>query len=190
MKKLKVLLLVCFCAIFALFAIASGEDTSSVVDQGTANVANVLTADAIDEEDKDSAEEKDDAEKPEEDDNMLGDYSVEILSSRLAEDYEGTDVIIIKYSFTNVDDDEPASFSFSFDACAYQDGIGLTESYFVDDDADYNSDDQLKEIKKGATIEVEVAYELDNTTSPVEVEVGDLFGFEDKTITKTFEIAE
>lgn len=68
--------------------------------------------------------------------------------------------------------------------------MGLNEAYLLADDANYSSDNQTKEIKKGASLDVEVAYELNDTTSDVEVEVKELFSFSDRTITKTFSIAE
>ena len=117
----------------------------------------------------------------------LGDFNVVIKSSRLAEDYQGNPVIIVKYEFTNNSDDSKC-FSWSIDANAYQDGVELMECYLVDDSANYSSDNQLKEIKKGITLSVEVAYELENETSDVEVEVSELISFNDKKITKTFSI--
>ncbi len=119
--------------------------------------------------------------------SALGDYNVVIESSRLAEDYAGNPVIIVKYTFTN-NSDEPTAFSWALDACAYQDGIGLTESYVLSDSAQYNSDDQIKEIKKGATLAVEVAYELNDTATDVEIEVSELISWSDKKITKVFHI--
>ncbi len=172
MKKVKILLLVLVCALFALFAVASGDDTSTTEDQGEAAVIQTQ-----------------EAEKTTEAENNLGDYSVEITSSRLAKDYEGKDLIIVKYTFTNVNGDEPASFAYAFSDYAFQNGVGLNESYFVDESANYDSNNQLKDIKKGASLEVEVAYELNDTSTPVEIEIEELFSFEDKTITKTFEIA-
>ena len=47
----------------------------------------------------------------------------------------------------------------------------------------------LKEIKKGASLEVEVAYTLNDSTSEIEVEVKELFSFQNTLITKTFSIA-
>lgn len=70
----------------------------------------------------------------------------------------------------------------------YQNGVGLNGAYFLDDSANYNAENQTKEIKKGASIEVEVAYELNDTTTDIEVEVKELFSFDDTTITKTFSI--
>lgn len=167
MKKTRILLAVLLSLLFVFFAVASGEDTESTADQGSDSAKTTVA-----------------------DDSEIGDYSIEILESRLAKDFEGEDVVIIKYKFTNVANDEPASFMFAFDAAAFQDGVGLNECIFVDDSADYSSDNQTKEIKKGSSIEVEVAYELNDTTTDVEVEVQELFSFEERTITKTFKIAE
>ena len=65
----------------------------------------------------------------------------------------------------------------------------FNEAYVLKESANYEPDNQTKEIKKGATIEVEVAYELNDTTIDIEVEVKELFSFSDKTITKTFSIS-
>lgn len=119
--------------------------------------------------------------------STLGDYSVVISSCRLAEDYEGTPIVIVKYSFTN-NSDEPTSFWVALKATVYQNDIGLNECILVDDSANYSSDNQMKEIKKGATLDIEVAYELNDTTTPIEVEVEELISFNDKKVTKTFNI--
>ena len=167
MKKTKILLALLLSLLFVFFAVASGEDTESTADQG-ADTAQTTKAD----------------------DTAIGDYTVEILESRLAKDFEGKDVVIIKYKFTNVANDDPTAFYIAFDDAAFQDGVGLNKSYILDDSANYNEDNQTKEIKKGASIEVEVAYELNDTTTDVEVEVQELFSFEERTIKKTFKIAE
>ena len=46
----------------------------------------------------------------------------------------------------------------------------------------------MKEIKKGATLSVEVAYTLNDTATPVEIEVSEMFSLNDNKITKTFTI--
>ena len=119
--------------------------------------------------------------------SSLGDYEVVIESCRLASDYFGEPIIIVKYKFTNNDND-PSCFSWSLNNAAFQDGIGLNKCYLVDDSANYSSDNQTKEIKKGSSISVEVAYKLNDTTTDVEIEVSELISFNKKTITKTFTI--
>lgn len=167
MKKLTFILAILMIAVFALFAIGSGESSDSTSDQGEGKVEENV-----------------------ENNDSIGDYSIVIDSCRLAKDYEGKDVVIVKYTFNNVSGDESAAFLYTFDATVYQDGVGLNESYILDDSANYSSDNQTKEIKKGASIDVEVAYELNDTTADVEVEIKELFSFSDKTISKTFKLAE
>ena len=154
------MLLICS---FVFFALGSGESETADQGSGSAEVQN------------------DDAE-------TLGDYSVVIDSCRLAKDYEGKDVVIIKYIFSNNSAENATSFWVAFDDNVYQNGVGLNEAFVLDDNANYNSDNQLKEIKAGASIDVEVAYVLNDTITDVEVEVKELFSFDDKTLTKTFSI--
>ena len=117
----------------------------------------------------------------------LGDYNVVIKSCRLAEDYEGKAIVIVKYQFTNNDNDA-TSFMWSIDENVYQNGVGLNECYFASDSANYSSDNQTKEIRKGVTLDVEVAYELNDTTTDIEVECSELISFSEKKISKTFSI--
>lgn len=126
--------------------------------------------------------------KPEESSNELGDYTVDIQSCRLAKDYEGKDVVIVKYLFTNVSNDTATSFTSAVNHEVFQGGVGLNQSLFLDDSANYNSDNSLKDIKKGASLEVEVAYELNDTTTDIEVEVSEFFSFDDAVVTKTFSL--
>ena len=119
--------------------------------------------------------------------DRLGDYGVVIESCRIARDYADNPIVIVKYKFTNYDDDATA-FMWAFTDIVYQDGVGLNECYFADDSANYSSDNQTKEVKKGSTIEVEVAYVLNDTTTDIEVEISELLSFSDKKITKVFSI--
>jgi hypothetical protein len=125
--------------------------------------------------------------KKEEPKSNLGDYNVVIDSFRMAEDYQGNDVIIVKYLFTN-NSDESDSFMLAVDEIAYQDGVELQESIFVDDSANYSMDNQSKKIRPGVTLAVEVAYELSDTTTDVEIEVEEIFSFKERKVTKTFSI--
>ncbi len=148
---------------FSVFALASGEDGG---DQGSGSANGNGGGNST-----------------------LGDYSVVIDSCRLAKDYEGDAVVIVKYVFTNNSDEDATAFFTAFEDTVYQNGVGLNEAYILADSANYSSDNQMKEIKKGASLDVEVAYELNDTTTDIEVEVKELFSFSDKTLTKTFSIA-
>ncbi len=115
--------------------------------------------------------------------NDIADCTVEIQSCRLARDWEGKAVVIVKYAFTN-NGDKAKSFMFAFEDAAFQNVIGLSESYILDDSAD----NQTKEIQKGATLEVKAAYELNGTAADITVEVSELFSFNDTKISKTLSI--
>lgn len=150
---------------FCVFAVGSGE--SETTDQGKAGTIETSESSKAN----------------------LGDYGIEIKSCRLAEDYEGKPVAIITYGFTN-NADESASFTFAFDDQVYQNGVGLNKSYVLDDSANYDDANQSKEIKKGAVLDVDVAYELNDTTTDLEVEVKEWISFNDSVVKKTFTITE
>lgn len=182
MKKLiSVLLAMLLIVVFALFAIGSGEEET--VDQGNEAVDNSVNNNVGD------TEKQDVADTTASDNSTLGKYSVVIDSCRMSTDYEGKPVVIVKYIYTNVSNDTATSFMIAFDDNAYQGGIGLNNTVFVDDSAGYSSDNQMKEIKAGATLDVEVAYTLNDATTPIDIEIKELISFNDKTITKTFTIA-
>ena len=147
--------------LFAVFAMGGGDETND--DQGSGAI------------DKGNA-------------GNIGEYSITIDSCRLAENYDGKPVVIVKYTFKNINDDDPAAFYLTFEDHVYQNGVGLNEAYFLENSANYNADNQTKEIRKGASIEVEVAYVLNDTSTNIEVEVEELFSFSDKKVTKTFSI--
>ena len=115
-------------------------------------------------------------------------YTVSIKDHILTTDESGKDVIIINYDFTNTGN-EGTSFSSAISTKAFQEGIQLTNAYLYNNEY-YNNENNSKEIKTGATISVQTAYELDSLTSPVEIEVTDLLDFsgKSKTLTKTFSL--
>jgi uncharacterized protein YxeA len=164
-RLLAILLALVLILTFGAFALGSGES-------GTDNQNKEDSSAAAKDENK----------------NNLGDYNIEIKSSRLTTDYAGKPVIVITYSYTNNSDD-PTAFYIAVEDLAFQNDIGLNETFMVKDGDPYNADNQRKEIKKGATLDVEVAYDLNDTTTPVEVEVTELISLNDYKVTKTFEIA-
>ncbi len=165
-KVLSILLSLVVVFSFACFALGSGEDDDKKTTQANGEAQTTVA-----------------------DNEKLGDYAVEIQSCRLAKDYDGKDVVIIKYKFTN-NSDKAASFMYAFEDNVFQDGIGLNEAIILADSAKYSSDNQTKDIKPGSSLEVECAYELNDTKTDVEVEVKELISFDEKTISKTFKIAK
>ncbi len=160
-KTLTIVATLLLITVFGIFALGSSDSESTTNDQGSGTVEN---------------------------NNALGDYAIEIKSCRLAKSYDGEDVVIITYGFTN-NSDEATSFIGTIDANVFQNGIGLNEAYILADSANYKPDNQSKQIQKGATLDVEVAYTLNDSTTDIVVEVEEYFSFTDYKITKTFKIA-
>ena len=164
MKKIVSLLLaILLIATFGAFALGSGESDEKA-DQGSGAAEGEVNNETI------------------------GDYSVVIDSCRLAKDFEDKPVVIVKYIFTNNNNDDATAFYVAFEDKVYQDGVGLNNAYILKDSANYDSENQTKAIKKGASIEVEVAYELNDTETDIEVEVKEFINLNDKVISKTFSI--
>ena len=111
----------------------------------------------------------------------LGDYHIKIVSATTAKDYEGKEVLVVTYEWTN-NGDEEQMFSTAFTAKAYQNGIECTTAYFVDA---VDSEKSLTNIKPGASLEVKEAYAL-NDNSDVEIEVTEWISFNDDKVVKTF----
>ena len=107
---------------------------------------------------------------------LFGDYKVEVVGARMSKDYEDKDCVIITYNFTNYSS-ESAAFWSSFSDIVYQNGVGLNEVYVLkNNDADLDSN--MKEVKNGASVLVEEAYELNDTVTDLEIEITDIFGLD------------
>lgn len=165
MKKiLAALLSFAILSAFAFFAIASG-DSGEAAEEKTQAAGSAVASD----------------------DTKIGDYKVEIKEVRLAKDYEGKATAIVKYSFTN-NSDEAAAFDWTFDHQVYQNGVGLERAYVLADSANYDESNSMKEIKKGVTLDLEVAYVLNDTVTDIDVEVSELISFDETVVSRTFSI--
>ncbi len=116
-------------------------------------------------------------------DSNLGMYKVEIKGCSTTTNYAGKPIAIVTFFYTN-NSSEAAAFDWTFVTHAYQNGIEAENTWYDDDFG--GEDNQSKEIKTGTTIEVKEAYLLNDTSSPLEVEVGQSFSFDSTKVTKTF----
>lgn len=109
----------------------------------------------------------------------IGDYEVTVQSIEKGFDYEGNDILVINYDFTNNSDDEQmASFAVNF--TAYQNGIEV-DRLIMSDDVDLGIGQ--KKIKPGATISgVQTGIMLDDD-SLVTIEMDELISFNDLVFT-------
>lgn len=106
---------------------------------------------------------------------QLGDYAVEIKSATVTQDYEGNPAVIITYSWTN-NSSETTSPMLSISTAVFQDGVGMDTAFIYDDPA-YDSGMYSTDVRPGTTIDVQEAFELNNTTSPIEVEITEAFSW-------------
>lgn len=121
-----------------------------------------------------------------EDSGALGEYEVSILEARSSVDYEGKPAIIVGYRFTN-HSDENQMFMVAIKDKAFQNGSQLEPAVIGSSDETYNSQNLMKEVQPGGTLEVEQAYLLQDVTNNVTVEVTEMFGLsKDEKLTKTF----
>ena len=66
----------------------------------------------------------------------------------------------------------------------------MNDALFLAKRENYDDDSYLKEVKKGASIEVERAYKLNDTTTDLEIEVKENTFLDDTTIRKVFTISD
>lgn len=100
----------------------------------------------------------------------IGNYHVKIVGNKVTKDYSGNPILLVTVNFTN-NSDEAKSFLYNLDCKAYQNGVELTSpisSYGINE---YNWEDKSKEIKSGVSYEFNLAFELSDTTTDVEVEI-------------------
>ena len=109
----------------------------------------------------------------------IGDYVVTVQSIGKGTDYEGNNILVINYDFTNNSDTEQmASFAVNF--TAYQNGIE-TDSFLISDDIDLGIGQ--KKIKPGTTITgVQTGAVLEDD-SVLTIELDELISFDDLVFT-------
>jgi RNA polymerase subunit RPABC4/transcription elongation factor Spt4 len=109
-----------------------------------------------------------------------------------SEDYANEPTIIVNYEWTNTTN-STTSLTWAYTIKAYQNGVELNESYFSDD---WLSDkkgmnaswvDSSRDVKPGSTIQTSIVYEIDDESSPIEIEVSEIFDADDVVTKKTFE---
>lgn len=181
-KLLSSVLAIAVIATFGVMALGSGSSDSSSSNSNSSSSSSTNATSKVESAQKSESSNQADS-------NKLSDYSVDIKSCRLAKDYEGKDVVIVKFGFTNNSDKATAFFT-AIGTTLYQDGIGLNSAFMLADSAKYSSDNSTKSIKPGASLDVELAYELNDSKTDVEVEVKQNFSLDDKVIKKSFKIAE
>lgn len=126
-----------------------------------------------------------DAQQPEAAENNQGaDYQVSIGEARMVDDYQGNPAIVVAYTFVN-NSDKAISPMVALHEKAFQGGVQLDTAIV----SDMDSSKAMSEIKPGASVSYELAYELADT-SDVTIEVEELVSFSDELLAeKTFSLS-
>lgn len=120
--------------------------------------------------------------------SILG-FEIEATEYAIDKDEDGNDIIWVKYHFVNNDEDD-TSFYYGIKHGLYQNGVKLERSY------KYTPVNQDVFIKSGASVDVEIVYNLLDTSSDVEIvfELGDaIISYQegaDKKLTQHIKISE
>lgn len=114
----------------------------------------------------------------------LGDYELLYKDACLMEDFDGADALVLTLDFTN-NSKEMSTYFWSVYGTAMQNDTELESAIIYTDYDAYEmiDDNQFEEVDPGATLEVQVAYVLEDTTSEVEVTFEEMIGSKNGKIT-------
>ncbi len=118
----------------------------------------------------------------------LGDYFVEIKSAVLTADYGGSPAILITYSWTN-NSQETTNALTVFIERAFQDGVQLDSATILSTNPQYSAGTALRDVRPGASTDVQRAYLISDSGSPVEFEVFEFMGDDENAVSMTFDPA-
>ncbi|MDE6664914.1 MAG: DUF5067 domain-containing protein [Ruminococcus sp.] len=127
-------------------------------------------------------EEPEESEEETETSSPKGDGNISIVSHALSKDNDGNDVLVLEYVWTNTSD-EAQSFIYDVHEKIYQNGVECPHTYSCDD---VDFDEVWEEIQPGDTVNVKMAYVLQDKTD-VNVTVGEYVG-ENGLIDETIEL--
>ena len=121
---------------------------------------------------------------------QLDGNDVEILRAELTKNHDGQPVLIVSFKWTN-NTGEAKAFDGTFFERAFQNGVLCNKRHNSGIDG-YNSDNIMKQIQPGISLEVQRAYILGNAITPVEIEVMSAWNFSkpEPMIIRTFDIAQ
>ena len=125
-------------------------------------------------------------EKEPEDPNLLtvGDFELLYKGASIMRDCEGNDALVLTLDFTN-NSEETTDYFWSIYETAIQNDTELEMAvvYLNEETLEYVDDSQYQNVDPGATVEVQTAFELDDTTGEVEVTFEEMEGDKNDSIT-------
>lgn len=122
------------------------------------------------------------------DGETLGDYSVSVTGYTLAKTYEGKDAVVVTYHWTNNSEDT-TDFMAAFNTMVYQSGTACGTA-IATSDSGYSVDSQTEDVNPGESLDVQMAYLLQDTANPIEVDVFESMSTSNQAVTQTFDLAQ
>ena len=168
------------------FAIQFGDNSNDLGDSSSGSSTESSSSQTNPQEEK---EPKQDAAEPMDQEKngagSLGNYYVEIKGADLTTDRNGNPAVVITYAWTN-NSDETTSAMVSVIEKAFQDGVELETAIIGNGDV-YDSGAVNKNVRPGATTDVQCAYSLTSNTSTIEFEVTEFLGSNDEIVAIDFD---
>lgn len=97
-------------------------------------------------------------------------------------------LLLLNFTYTNLSDKAKNFINDDdFSVKPFQNGIMLDSPYVTSKDGIFDANNSYKNIKQGASLDTQLAFILNDTASPVEIEIGDWNDY-DKKIIKKLEI--
>ncbi|MDF7663194.1 DUF5067 domain-containing protein [Bifidobacterium sp. ESL0763] len=109
---------------------------------------------------------------------------VKIVSARKGPaDNDGNPSVIVTYRYTNTDK-ESRCFMEGVWARVFQDGVELDRAKIAHDTSGYDDSSEYRAVQRGHGVDVSIAYQLHDKSSPVDVELSSNVNFDDQTTIK------
>lgn len=120
---------------------------------------------------------------------QLGAYKVKIDSYTLTKDSDGNDAVIVTYKWRNNSKAE-TSFITAISDKVYQNGVECQKTIIMNNN-EYQGANAVKNVKRGESMTLQLAYALQDTKTPLDVELKEVANTaSDAPVVKhTFELA-
>lgn len=116
----------------------------------------------------------------------LGDYYVEIKGAYLLDDYQGNPAVVVTYAWTNNSQETTNAMAQLLEQ-TFQNGVELDRAT-ISSSQRYEAGTSLRDVRPGAQAEVQCAFRLPNTTSPIEFEVSEFLSQSNTVVYATFDL--
>lgn len=103
----------------------------------------------------------------------IDNYHIALMSVRKDVDYKGDPVAVLTIMFTNNDEDGKM-YMMSVSTKVFQNGVQLERAISI---KGVDAQQQMLEVKNGASIELSIGYLLDGSGAPIDIEIGKYIDF-------------